>query len=437
MNGLKTRVALCALMMAVTLRAAAQPTSGFEQARLGQIAAETPSYEVLLAQAEPVESEILLAVPPVGICAAVVSRVVERDVAGGWAKSRCGPAPPGIPSDAFGFALNWRDAVSVVNGLSYATFLVNGKTGGRIRWNDVLSPTAVAIINSGGGATAWPEVARDGGPSDHTDWQDLQDRGVLVVGVQWKDMGISYGNGGTSAGRFTRNSAAGQTLGDMAERTKLLFEWINQHLNPGSKPLAVLGSSGGADATLSLLVRQSGVPVAYFGLASYPGPFWDPLSDCNGPTPPGTFVDPATGALGERGGKYVAGVMVGSGAFVVDGVLANNACSSRTMTPALAAGSSSKDALQAIEDGGGPRYTGVVHFLVGTLPGDDSDIANGVVWSAGNLMNHLFLADATLLWFESATEGHGDALTDIGGPGFDQIHAELVKALLLEQEAGR
>jgi hypothetical protein len=140
-----------------------------------------------------------------------------------WAKVRCAPAPANIPSDADGLALDWRDAVTIgEDGLSYATFMIPGEhMGGEIRFNDDPSYAAVVIVHGGGGGTAFPDAERDGGPDDSTDWQDLQDSCAMrVVGVRWLDPGIDYGTaGGATAGRFTRSSPAGVSLGAILQPT--------------------------------------------------------------------------------------------------------------------------------------------------------------------------------------------------------------------------
>src|SRR5262245_35826087 len=129
----------------------------------------------------------------VGICASGALEVYAKDMAAGWAKTRCAPAPANIRSDANGFALNWREAASKkADGLTYATFLITGEeVGGQIRFNDSPSYRAVVVGHPGGGGTAWPDKTRDGGPEDDTDWQNLQDKhGMRVVTVPWGDPGI-------------------------------------------------------------------------------------------------------------------------------------------------------------------------------------------------------------------------------------------------------
>jgi hypothetical protein len=368
----------------------------------------------------------------VGICASGKLEVYAKDTEKGWAKTRCAPAPPNIRSDANGFALQWREAASKeADGLTYLTFLITGEeVGGRIRFNSSPSYRAVVVGHPGGGGTAWPDRTRDGGPDDNTDWQDLQDtHGMRVVTVSWMNAGISYVRGGAgSAGRFTRNSPTGRTLGEMLERPKLLFEWIYDNLNSDGKPFGLIGSSGGADAVMATQVLQSRIKdkVSYLAPVSYPPPFFDLLITCNGPTPPGTFVNTATGELGSSG----AGVAVGSGKYLMDGVLgrAENHCEGQTMTGALAAGSSTKDRLQAIVARGGSGYKGTLHLPIGT--GGDGDVRNGVAWAAGNLFHHPFFAGARRIWYESPTEGHGQPFSNVSGPGFTKVHEELVRTLL-------
>jgi hypothetical protein len=369
----------------------------------------------------------------VGICASGALEVYAKDMAAGWAKTKCAPPPANVRSDANGFALNWREAVSKkADGLTYATFLITGEeVGGQIRFNDSPSYRAVVVGHPGGGGTAWPDKTRDGGPEDNTDWQNLQDQhGMRVVTVSWADAGIKLGpEGRLSVGRFTRNSPAGSTLKAMAERPKLVFEWIYDNLNPDGKPFGLIGSSGGADAVMSTQVLQSRIKdkVAYLAPVSYPAPFYDLLVTCNGPTPPGTFVTTASGALGNSG----VGVLVGSGKNVVDIVLSSEGktyCADKTMTEALVAGASAKDTLHEILAKGGTGYRGTLHMLIGT--GGDSDIRNGVAWSAGNLYHHPFFANARRIWYEGATESHGQPFSNVGGPGFTQVYHELIKTLL-------
>ena len=369
----------------------------------------------------------------VGICASGALEVYARNAAEGWAKTRCAPAPTNVPSDKNGLALNWRDAaVKKADGLTYVVFLIPGEdAGGQIRFNDAPSYGAVVVGHGGGGGTAWPLKARDGGPEDDTDWQDLQDKhGMRVVEVAWHDAGIKNG------GRFTRNSPAGRTLGDMLERPNLLFEWIYDNLNVEGKPFGLIGSSGGADAVLAPQVLQSRIKdkISYLAPVSYPPPFYDPVVACNGPTPPGTFVTAATAALGESG----IGVKVGSGKNVVDSVLRTPGqnCAAQTMTKALAGGSSTKDSLDAILARGGSGYKGALHVLIGTATTElrNSDVGNGVVWSSGNLFHHPYFAGARRIWFESATEGHGEPFWNASGPGFSQVHRELVRTLLDPQK---
>ena len=94
----------------------------------------------------------------VGICASGALEVYARNAAEGWAKTRCAPAPPNVPSDKNGLALNWRDAaVKKADGLTYVVFLIPGEdAGGQIRFNDAPSH----IVRSSSGTAV--EVARPG-----------------------------------------------------------------------------------------------------------------------------------------------------------------------------------------------------------------------------------------------------------------------------------
>jgi hypothetical protein len=373
-----------------------------------------------------------------GICASGALEVYASDAAKGWAKTRCAPAPKNVPSDAKGFARNWRDvAVKKEDGLTYLTFAIPGEeVGGQIRFNDAPTYRAMMVGNSGGSGTAWPDAKRDGGPNDDTDWQNLQDKhGLRYVTVSWHAGRPGDGpRGAGPAGRFTRNSPAGSTLLDMARRPNIIFEWIYDNLNPEGKPFGLIGSSGGADAVLAPQILQSRIKdkVSYLAPVSYPNPFFDLLATCTGQTPPGTFVTKGTGALGASG----VGVKTGSGKALMDGIVlgpdGKSHCADGTMTKALAAGSSTREALHAILARGGSGYAGTLHVLVGTATTDvrNSDLDNGVVWSAGNLFHHPFFAKARRVWYESTTEGHGQAFWDVSGPGFDRVHAEIVRTLL-------
>lgn len=123
--------------------------------------------------------------PIVGICAAGALQVYAKDTANGWAKTKCAPAPANIPSDANGFALNWREAAGKkADGLTYLTFLVTEKeVGGQIRFNSSPSYRAVVVAHPGGGGTAWPEKTRDGGPGDDSD---------IGNGVAWSSANLLH-----------------------------------------------------------------------------------------------------------------------------------------------------------------------------------------------------------------------------------------------------
>jgi hypothetical protein len=220
----------------------------------------------------------------------------------------------------------------------------------------------------------------------------------------------------------------------MQERVKLVYEWIYTNLNPAGKPFALAGSSGGADAVMSPFTRDSAVlrgRIALVAAVSHPIPFYDPKTACQLPTPPGTFIDKATGAAGATG----AGPNPPSGAGFLDLLLVNDACSTGTMTAEMSAAAvPTKEALSAIRASGGAGYMGVLHMFVGTAATHDSDVLNGAVYGSGQIFNDPFFAQAVRKWYDGPNESHGDAL-DVGTAGFARLHDDLASVLLGPQLA--
>ena len=347
-------------------------------------------------------------------------RVYDLNVTEGWAKTQCAASSPVCTS------VNDPGCSAILaDGLRYVSFVVNGEdAGGFIRYNESASYTALIATHSGNGGNNWPESVRDA-IGDSSDWQDLQDTyGARVVGLRWADTGVYYVNGHVEAGRWARNSVNGTTFGALVARPASVYEWMNDQLNPDDKPLGLVGSSGAADAVSGVLRSSFRDQVDYLAVVSYPSIFWDLLSTCNGPTPPGTFVDPATGDLGDSG----AGVRVGSVAGLNNDVMNNTACTDQAMTEALA-GTDTVHVLASILASGGTGYTGTLHMLVGTHPDlGDNDLERGFVWSAGNLFNDPFFANANRIWFESTTEGHGPM--GLAGTGFTEVYNQLITTLV-------
>lgn len=351
--------------------------------------------------------------------------VSDVNVSQGTARVGCAAAPPPSLAAPDGFCNDWRACTRTgADGLTYLAFLVRGDgVGGHIRFRPNTFD-AVLVLHPGGGGTTW--LDQPPGRARAAEWVQLEQSGVRTVGVRWVDTGLSYF---ISAGRFTRNTPEGTTLGALAARPAAVIQWIDDQLNPAGRPIGVTGPSAGADASLSPFIARAPVAdrIRFLGLISY-APFFNFVNACNQLTPPGRFVDPATGLYAASGAPATLTLEGNTGVRrFPDNVWRLTACQTQSVTPAIAAGSSAEGLLDALL-AEGRRYRGAVFFSVGTLNGSDN--VTGTTWAAGGLFNHPFFADASRrVWSECRTSGHSHQF-DTGSPCLAEIVSEAGRALL-------
>jgi hypothetical protein len=327
----------------------------------------------------------------------------------GWAKARAA---------GNSYASPWQNGIVTVSGLSQIAGVITDKNiGWFARWNPTPDPYSLLIVPIGGaGAMEYVEDPRDG-VGDSTDWTHLEtNHDCRIVGLRFFDTEIFNQPSDTKAsGRFQRTDVDQvYTFGDMADRVVEILEWIDANLNPLRRPIALIGSSGGADAVLSVFTRDSSIArwVRYLGVVSYPSAFWNQTAMCNEATPAGTRIDEFTGAIVPLGVGATQ-----SGRNLVDDMFLSTACSTGAMTDVICAGSKAKDMLDGIT----PFYKATLHCIIGRESGADAEI----VWPVGQVFNHPAFAGARRLWLRGTTWGHGEALTNIAKDGFTFVHAEL------------
>lgn len=202
-----------------------------------------------------------------------------------WAKVRCtnGAAPDWtteIETDGDGFA--------TISGIVTSPH----EQGFQLRWN--ASPSSYSLLvltHGGGGGQAYG--SNRGVDNGSTDWEDLESRGCRIVDIKW------FNPSPPGMGKWTRPSTTPITFNDIDDRTVQILEWIDENLNTRRRPIAAIGSSGGADSLLAPFAQDAPVARMYRALimAPYPVPFWKTYESCHEITDPGTFVNKDTGYL--------------------------------------------------------------------------------------------------------------------------------------------
>jgi hypothetical protein len=334
------------------------------------------------------------------------------NAAEGWARQRLTHEP----------SADWRDDVTIAAGLHLLAFETDG-AGGFIRWSHVDNPRLVIIRHRGSAGHNFG----DGRTPDGTlepEWAAFLERhpNVMVVSVRWRDSGIP----GPNSGRFTRRDNTPTNLAEMAHRRPVrVFRWIVENLVDVSTPIALLGHSAGSDAILSTLDAQE--PwlgrVRYFAPSS-PGQNYDLAASCNEQTPPGTYIDPRTGARGKSGAA--ANIRRSTYAHLPDYLqLLAPACAVGRMTEELATPSNFRDRLPTI---GALHPEAVIRFAVGDQ--NDVDTNDGFTWTSGQLFNHPYFASYRKEWFwtdEVPHQGLWRAGTEALASHIASIEAALLK----------
>lgn len=347
---------------------------------------------------------------------------------------------------------DWTKCVSPVqpDGLTYLAYTVHD-AGGFLRWNNAPTHSSLAVFFRGGGGNGFIDEWTDY-PNDATDLPGLvKDRGMRIVGVSWAAIGDSMEYGGNDPARWIRADSSATTFAKLAERPNTLILWIDDNLNPGKSPLALLGSSGGSqEVTLALSEPDIASRVSYAALVSM-APLTDLYHNCTHSTPSGTYVDPATGSLTSKPNDAAATIVNASGNPVPAG-LPDSVWQVKGTQPgclnkfngqpassvlSLTRDSSVADILQDKLNQGHAGFTGVAHFIVnnGKSTGGYNDDTIGVTWSAGNTMSHPFFKGATKLWYQCKELEHGGSLANpsntkpVPNKCFDQIYSAMVNAL--------
>lgn len=353
--------------------------------------------------------------------------VYDRNTAQQYAKVRCAALPPPALRTDDGYCADWTACTTTgADGLTYVPFVVKGEdSGGHIRYNAATTYSALLALHPGGGGTQWLDQppAKPRTP----EWADLErTTGLRIASIRWVDTGLNYY---ISAGRFTRTSAQGTTFGALARRPAAVLEWIYDVPNPETRRFGVLGTSAGAEAALSPAITRSPIAdrIDFLGVISY-APFFNFVNACNQQTPPDRFVDPVTGQYATSGAPatLTIGGDVGARRFP-DAVWARVACQTMSVTPAIAAGSSTEGLLGELVTEG-RRFRNDVFFSVATLNGSDNIM--GTTWAAGGLYNHAYFASASRrAWSECRSKPHSHQL-DTGSPCLREIIDEVERALV-------
>ncbi len=353
---------------------------------------------------------------------------------------------------------NWLSCQSPVqaDGLIYSAFTID-KVGVFVRYNAVSGNpssnqySSVVVTHSGGGGSKWIDNPRNDILNDPTDFYSLQkDYGMRVVGISWTDAGIN--SGGSTAGRWLRTSSTGISFFDADKRIVALFEWIDQHLNADSMPIGFVGSSGGADAVVSLLNTGSYLisKAKYLGVLSY-APLYNFINACTEITSTCTYVNPVDGIFGKlkntdpgncpvipNGVGATIKKSTGGNVALPDYVWNTNDCQNGTVNLGnpLIANSNDDDLLQAQITKGGPIFSGVFHASVATqssAPGMLSDNGTGVTWAMGNIYHHSALDKAKKVWLYCPNQTHASQLADQTSPCFDDVYQALIDTLITGQ----
>lgn len=333
------------------------------------------------------------------------------------------------------------------DGLTYAALLTD-QNGALVRYNKAGGYSSVAIIHpGGGGAGKWLDDRTDY-PGDKTDWSGLQnDYGMRVVGVKWVTTGVECG--ASECGRWLPKTDAATDFAALAVRPDAVFRWIDGNLNPDNKPLALLGSSGGAHAILSSAMVGSPLmeKVKYMGVVSL-APLTDYYYACTEYTPAGMYIDQATGAYSANPGNAGAALNKESGGLEPKGLpddvwniqqgqpgCRNQFNLSKPVPPqpspriaALTDPSGVSNILDSRMQSGDPGYASAADFIVNTAGGSDDTC--GCTWAEGRIFNHAYFANAKRTWRECTALTHGGALSQPDKQCFDWIYQGLVGNLI-------
>jgi hypothetical protein len=313
----------------------------------------------------------------------------EANLAQGWARQRLTRAP----------SQDWRDDVTSINGLNVLAFETDS-TGGFIRWNHVDSPRLLIIGHAGGTGRSFQDGRRPDG-SVQPEWAAFLARNpdVVVASVRWRDASVP----GPDAGRFTRRENAPTNLAEMAHRRPVrVFRWMVENLVPPSTPVAMIGHSAGGEAIVGALdAREPWLGrVRYFAPIS-PAQSYDLVASCNRQTPPGTRIDPRTGARGDTGaGANLRSELFGNLPDYLK--MVPPTCAVGRMTEALATPSNFRDRLPTT---GALHPDAVIRFAVGDR--DNVDTNDGFTWTSGQLFHHPYFAGYRKEWYWTDEVPHG------------------------------
>ncbi len=371
--------------------------------------------------------------------------IYQANPSQGWAKIRCANNAP--------VCSNWQSCESALqpDGLNYLAYLTDG-IGGTIRYNKNINYSSVAILHpGGGGANKWLDDRTD--YPKLKDWAGLQnDYAMRVVGIKWATTSIEYGS--NEAGRWIRTSVLPTSMEALAKRPDAIYQWIDTNLNPDNKPLALLGSSGGAHAVHSPLLVGSPLvnKVKYLGVVSL-APLSDLYNNCGEFTPPGMYVNPIDGNFTNDVRAAGAHLQNDVGNNSPKGLLDDiwnipqgqpGCLNSFNLQPPLPVQppaqvavitepSSLSDILNKRLSLGDTGFLNTAHFIVNTAasPKGGSDNTMGCTWSEGMMYNHPYFAKAKRIWQECPSLTHGGALSQPGEACFDWIYDELVNTLIL------
>ena len=305
-----------------------------------------------------------------------------------------------------------------VGGLNYLLGEIDGAVA-EVRWNDEPGQIAAIVMHRGGGGLTWGDIPRDDGP-DPTGWEDLTSRGLRLIGIRWIDNGIAPPST-PEPGWWSRRGPGPEGFVRLTQRPAGAFVWMAENLMQGMTQ-GFMGGSGGAAAVMGLVIHgnEHRLDPEYLGILST-APFWDAAAACLGTTPPGTYVDEATGALGATGESASLRDCETKGWADHVWALPNGTCAAQATGP---------DLLGDFGDAcWGRQFTGRAHIEVapvaegGICGGDDSYM--GITWVQGQIFNLPVWSDA--VW--NVCNGPHGSGTRTEHPCFDFTHAQIVAAL--------